>query len=95
VFVSNLIGVSLPVLLKRFNLDPAIAATPVITTVVDVVGVLILFSHCPDTSQILMLGAHLPSQHQQCSVFKVNFPELQNFLFSPSNGNHRGYHVSG
>ncbi|NSW75706.1 MAG: magnesium transporter, partial [Candidatus Atribacteria bacterium] len=43
VFVSNLIGVFLPVLFKRINLDPAIAATPVITTVVDIIGVIIYF----------------------------------------------------
>ncbi len=39
VFVSNLIGVFLPVLFKKMKLDPAIAATPVITTIVDIVGV--------------------------------------------------------
>lgn len=43
VFVSNLIGVFLPVLFKKIHLDPAIAATPVITTVVDIIGVLIYF----------------------------------------------------
>lgn len=43
VFVSNLIGVFLPVLFKKINLDPAIAATPVITTVVDIIGVIIYF----------------------------------------------------
>lgn len=43
VFISNLIGVFLPVLLKRVRLDPAIAATPVITTIVDIVGVIVYF----------------------------------------------------
>lgn len=43
VFVSNLIGVFLPVLFKKMRLDPAIAATPVITTIVDIVGVIIYF----------------------------------------------------
>ncbi len=43
VFVSNLIGVFLPVLFRKMRLDPAIAATPVITTIVDVVGVIIYF----------------------------------------------------
>ncbi|MBC7217562.1 MAG: magnesium transporter [Candidatus Caldatribacterium sp.] len=43
VFVSNLIGVFLPVLFKKMRLDPAIAATPVITTIVDVIGVIIYF----------------------------------------------------
>lgn len=43
VFVSNLIGVFLPVLFKKMRLDPAIAATPVITTIVDIIGVIIYF----------------------------------------------------
>ncbi|MEN3186840.1 MAG: magnesium transporter [Atribacterota bacterium] len=43
VFVSNLIGVFLPVLFKKINLDPAIAATPVITTVVDIIGIIVYF----------------------------------------------------
>lgn len=43
VFISNLIGIFLPVLFKKMRLDPAIAATPVITTVVDVIGVIIYF----------------------------------------------------
>ncbi len=43
VFISNLIGVFLPVLFKKMRLDPAIAATPVITTIVDIVGVIIYF----------------------------------------------------
>lgn len=43
VFVSNLIGVFLPILFKKMRLDPAIAATPIITTVVDIVGVVIYF----------------------------------------------------
>ncbi len=43
VFVSNLIGVFLPIMFKKLHLDPAIAATPVITTVVDIIGVIIYF----------------------------------------------------
>jgi len=43
VFISNLIGVFLPVLFKKMRLDPAIAATPIITTIVDIVGVIIYF----------------------------------------------------
>ena len=43
VFVSNLIGVFLPVIFRKMRLDPAIAATPVITTIVDIVGVIIYF----------------------------------------------------
>ncbi|MDI3543638.1 MAG: magnesium transporter [Candidatus Atribacteria bacterium] len=41
VFISNLIGIFLPILFKKIKLDPAIAATPVITTIVDIIGVFI------------------------------------------------------
>jgi len=43
VFVSNLVGIFLPVLFKKLKMDPAISATPVITTLVDVIGVFIYF----------------------------------------------------
>ncbi|MGQ9747087.1 MAG: magnesium transporter [Candidatus Caldatribacteriaceae bacterium] len=43
VFISNLVGIFLPLLLQKMHFDPAIAATPVITTVVDIIGVLIYF----------------------------------------------------
>lgn len=50
VFVSNLVGVFLPVLFKKMKLDPAIAATPVITTIVDIIGVFIYL----EIAQILL-----------------------------------------
>jgi len=38
---SNFVGVSVPVIFKKLNIDPAIASGPLITTMNDVVGVLI------------------------------------------------------
>ena len=43
VFISNLIGIFLPLLLRKLKFDPALSATPVITTIVDVVGIFIYF----------------------------------------------------
>jgi magnesium transporter len=44
VIVANIIGVTLPFLLIRFRLDPAVASSPLITTIVDATGLLIYFS---------------------------------------------------
>ncbi|WP_096366488.1 magnesium transporter [Thiohalobacter thiocyanaticus] len=44
VIVGSLVGMSLPFLLSRLRLDPATASAPLITTISDVVGVLIYFS---------------------------------------------------
>ena len=43
VLVGNLIGMSLPFLLSRFKLDPALASGPLVTSIADVTGVLIYF----------------------------------------------------
>jgi magnesium transporter len=43
VFVSNLLGMILPLLLKKLKFDPALSATPVITTIVDIIGVFLYF----------------------------------------------------
>lgn len=43
VIVANLIGVLLPFLLTRLNLDPAVASNPLIASLSDVVGLLIYF----------------------------------------------------
>ena len=43
VIPSTLIGAGLPVLVKRLGGDPAIAASPAITTLVDITGLLIYF----------------------------------------------------
>ncbi len=42
--VANLIGASLPILAKRLGFDPAVMASPFITTIVDAVSLLIFFS---------------------------------------------------
>jgi len=44
VVVANLIGMTLPFLLSRFKLDPAVASSPLITTIADATGLLIYFS---------------------------------------------------
>ena len=44
VIVGSIIGMSLPFLLSRFNLDPASASAPLITSIADGVGVMIYFS---------------------------------------------------
>jgi magnesium transporter len=43
VITSTVIGSGLPLLVKRFGGDPAVAASPAITTVVDITGLLIYF----------------------------------------------------
>ena len=44
VIMGAMIGMLLPFLLQRLNMDPATASTPLITSVADVVGILIYFS---------------------------------------------------
>jgi len=44
VVVSKIVGCTLPILAKLLRLDPALAATPVVTTVADVLALLIYFS---------------------------------------------------
>ncbi len=43
VIIGSLVGMSLPFLLSKLNLDPANASTPLITTICDGLGVLIYF----------------------------------------------------
>src|SRR5699024_3879260 len=43
VLVGSLVGMSLPFLLQKFNLDPASASAPLVTSICDGVGVLIYF----------------------------------------------------
>jgi magnesium transporter len=40
---ANLVGASMPFLFRRFGIDPALTSSPGITTVMDVVGLLIYF----------------------------------------------------
>lgn len=44
VMAGSLVGLALPFLLSRFGLDPATASVPLVTSIADVVGVLIYFS---------------------------------------------------
>ncbi len=44
VVVGSLIGMSLPFVLSRFNMDPAAASGPLVTSLADIAGVLIYFS---------------------------------------------------
>jgi len=44
IVVANLIGVVLPLLLTRLNLDPAVASNPLITSITDATGLIIFFS---------------------------------------------------
>ena len=44
VLVGSLIGMSLPFVLSRFNMDPATASAPLVTSIADATGVVIYFS---------------------------------------------------
>lgn len=44
VIVGSLIGMLLPFMLSKFNMDPATASTPLVTSIADATGVLIYFS---------------------------------------------------
>lgn len=43
VFVANVIGATLPMLAKKLGFDPAVMASPLITTIVDAVSLLVYF----------------------------------------------------
>ena len=43
IMVAALIGTSVPILLDKFGIDPAIATGPFITTGNDVIGILLFF----------------------------------------------------
>ena len=42
--VANLVGSTLPILAKRLGFDPAVMASPFITTIVDAVALVIYFN---------------------------------------------------
>lgn len=44
VLLANLVGGALPIIAKRFNVDPAIMASPLITTIVDAAALMIYFA---------------------------------------------------
>ncbi|MFY9402903.1 MAG: magnesium transporter [Candidatus Omnitrophota bacterium] len=43
VTISAIIGASLPILLKRIKLDPALMSGPLLTTIIDILGIIIYF----------------------------------------------------
>ena len=43
VIIAKLVGCSLPILAKRIGFDPAVMASPFITTIVDVISLLVYF----------------------------------------------------
>jgi len=51
---GTLSGSMLPFILKRFGADPATSSTPLVTTIVDIVGLIIYF-----TVAIIILGGTL------------------------------------
>ena len=50
VITATLIGAVLPLIAVKFNFDPAIVASPALTTIVDITGLLIYFK----TAKILL-----------------------------------------
>ena len=52
VVVGSMVGMLLPFLLNRFNMDPATASAPLITTIADVCGILIYLSIATAVLQI-------------------------------------------
>ncbi|MCC7574588.1 magnesium transporter [Candidatus Woesearchaeota archaeon] len=44
ILVSNLIGAALPFILSKLRIDPAVASSPLITTIVDALGLIIYFT---------------------------------------------------
>ncbi len=44
VMIANIVGGTLPLIARKFKLDPAIMASPVITTIVDVLALVVYFS---------------------------------------------------
>lgn len=44
IFISNLLGSLLPIIMTKLRLDPAVVSSPLITTLIDALGLLIYFS---------------------------------------------------
>ena len=44
VMIGSIIGISLPFLLRKLKMDPAVASAPLVATVSDVFGVLVYFA---------------------------------------------------
>ena len=43
VFIAKIVGCALPILAKAVKLDPAVMASPFITTIVDVLSLIVYF----------------------------------------------------
>ena len=43
IIISKIIGCSLPILVKKIKLDPAVMASPIITTIIDALSLVIYF----------------------------------------------------
>lgn len=44
VIIGSLIGMSLPFLLSKLKLDPASASAPLVTSIADIIGVIVYFN---------------------------------------------------
>ncbi|MEM6429075.1 MAG: magnesium transporter, partial [Deinococcota bacterium] len=55
-FITNLLGMSLPFLLIRFNLDPASASGPLVASIADAIGLLVYFSIAGQVLQMFQAG---------------------------------------
>ncbi|MCR4934787.1 MAG: magnesium transporter, partial [Lachnospiraceae bacterium] len=44
IFVAKLVGCSLPMVAKRLGFDPAVMASPFITTIVDALSLIVYFA---------------------------------------------------
>lgn len=44
VIISSILGIILPLILRRFHMDPAIASNPLIASLMDIIGLIIYFS---------------------------------------------------
>ncbi len=44
VMVSKIVGCSLPIIVKRFGMDPAVMASPLVTTIVDALSLMVYFA---------------------------------------------------
>ena len=57
VIAGSLMGTVLPMLLNKLKLDPATASVPLITSMADILGVLIYFS----IANVVLRFVHLPA----------------------------------
>ena len=53
---ANLVGSILPIILFKLKLDPAVISSPLVTTMVDVTGLVIYFSIAKAVISLLLTG---------------------------------------